>query len=299
MRTSLPPLNWLRTFEAAARLLSFTAAADELGLTQSAVSQQMRGLEHHLGRPLFHRLHRALALTEGGLALNPLVTEVLGRLESGTTGIFGERHRQILRVCAAASFSMLYLAPRLSAFRDLHPEIDFRLTSSIWPAAPVDPGIDLEIRFGDGQWQGACVERLTHDELFPVCSPRLLERVGQLHHVTDLARVTLLHTFGFRGDWALWLDEAGAGTQVNAVSGLEFDLAAVVLDLAERGMGVALGRSCYVIDSLKDGRLVAPFAERIPAGDDFYVLYSADRPLQESAHVFRDWLRTATASFRV
>ena len=140
MRTSLPPLNWLRTFEAAARLLNFTAAADELGLTQSAVSQQVRGLEHHLGRPLFHRLPRGLALTEGGVALNPLVAEVLGRLESGTTGIFGEGRRQVLRICATASFSMLWLAPRLESFRQLHPEIDFRLTSSIWPTAPAWSG---------------------------------------------------------------------------------------------------------------------------------------------------------------
>jgi LysR family glycine cleavage system transcriptional activator len=250
-------------------------------------------LEHHLGRPLFHRLPRGLALTGAGIALAPLITEVLGRLESGTASIFGERPRQSLRVCATASFSLLWLAPRLVEFRESYPLIDFRLTSSIWPTAQADPALDLEIRFGDGAWPGLCAERLTHDELFPVCSPVLVERVSGIDAPIDLTRTTLLHTFGFRGDWTQWLEQVEGGSSIDPIAGLEFDLAAVTLDLAERGLGVALGRTCYVRDRLRDGCLVAPFAQRIPAGDDFYLLYPKERILEGPALAFRDWLHEA------
>jgi LysR family glycine cleavage system transcriptional activator len=295
---SLPPLPWLRTFEAAARTMSFTAAAFELGVTQSAVSQQIRRLEESFGRPLFHRLPRGLRLTEAGEQLLPLLGDTFARLAAGTAEIFGEREVPQLLVRSTAGFSMLWMAPRLGHFRARNPEIEFRLTSSIWVAEYLDPSLDFEIRYGDGAWPGARVERLTADELFPVMSPKLTEGSARLAAPADLARATLLHCFGFSEGWPHWLAAAGVADKVDGARGLEFDLSLLALELAERGGGVALGRTSYVEDRLASGRLVAPFAERIKAGEDFYLIEPVGRKRTRAGAAFRDWLLDETSAAR-
>jgi LysR family glycine cleavage system transcriptional activator len=298
MAKKLPPLNWLRTFEAAAATMSFTAAARELGITQSAVSQQVRLLESHLGRPLFHRMPRGLRLTEAGDALLPLLGDAFSRIAEGTAEIFGDLARVRLMVRATTSFAALWLVPRLMHFRARHPDIEFRLTSSIWAADYPDPAVDLEIRYGTGRWSGLKADRITWDELFPVCSPGLTQGAQRLQKPEDLARCTLLHVFGFRDGWPEWLAKAGLGDKIDAASGLEFDLGLAALDLAERGVGVALGRTCYAAERIAAGRLVAPFDIRLPTDEAFYLVSAEGRPPTAASTAFRNWVLVEAATAR-
>lgn len=294
----LPPLGWLRAFEAAARHGSFVAAADELGVTPSAISQQVRSLEQHLGRLLFHRLPRGLRLAEGGQSYLPLLSNILERLAAGTEEIFGRRAGGRLVIRATVAFAALWLAPRLARFRAAHPGIELRLTSSIWSAEFPDPGIDLEIRFGTGDWPGLAAERLTWDHVFPVCSAALAAGPPRLAQPRELTRHTLLHTIGFREGWPQWLEAAGAGGRVDPHAGPEFDTAVMAIDLALRGAGVAMGRSCFVDHLLRSGRLVAPFRLRLATEEAFYLAAPAGQADTEAARAFRGWLRRETARQR-
>lgn len=296
MPRRLPPLSWLRAFESAARHVSFAAAAEELGVTPSAVSQQVRLLEQHLGRVLFHRLPRGLRLAEAGEAYLPLLSETFERLAAGTGEMFGDRNGDRLSVRATMAFSVFWLAPRLARFRAQYPEIELRITSSIWPAEFPDPGIDLEIRHGNGDWPGLEAERLTWDRVFPVCSPVLLDRAPGLAHPAELAQHTLLHTIGFREGWVQWFAAAGVAGRVDAHQGLEFDTAVMAVTLASEGAGVALGRTCFVDRLLTKGALIAPFTTSLDTTEAFYLVKPARRPETEVASAFRDWLRAETSA---
>lgn len=286
----LPPLNWLRTFESAARHLSFTAAAAELGVTQSAVSQQVRLLEQHLGRVLFHRLPRGLKLAEAGEALLPLLRDTFERLATGTAEIFGAPVNNRLMVRATTGFALLWLAPRLQRFHAAHPDIGLHVITSIWPAEYTDPSLDLEIRCGGGHWPGLEAERLSWDEVFPVCSPALGVGPRPLCDPADLASHVLLHVVGFQDGWTQWLARAGVADRVDASGGLTFDTAAMALELAAQGAGVALGRSCYVREAIETGRLIAPFKFAFATDEAFYLVAPKERPRSRAATAFRDWL---------
>jgi LysR family transcriptional regulator, glycine cleavage system transcriptional activator len=292
MPRPLPPLTWLRAFEAAARHRSFVAAADELGVTPSAISQQVRLLEQHLGRLLFHRLPRGIRLAEAGESYLPLVSEAFERLAIGTVEIFGQRKSHRVTVRTTVAFSVLWLAPRLARFRALHPGVELRITSSIWPAEFPDPGIDLEIRQGTGKWPGLEAERLTSDQVFPVCSPALAAGRPGLAEPADLAHHTLLHAIGFRDGWMQWLKAAGIADRVDPRRGLEFDTGVMTIELAIRGAGIALGRTCFVEDLLAGGRLVAPFSIATPTEEAFFVVVPTPRRETDVARAFREWLLT-------
>jgi LysR family glycine cleavage system transcriptional activator len=298
MSRALPPLTWLRAFEAAARHRSFVAAAVELGVTPSAVSQQVRLLEQHLGRLLFHRLPRGLKLAEAGESYLPLLSEAFERLSAGTVEIFGQHRTHRLTIRATVAFSVLWLAPRLPRFSALHPDIEFRVTSSIWPAEFPDSGIDLEIRQGTGDWPGLEAERLTRDHVFPICSPTLAAGPPGLAQPADLVRHTLLHAIGFREGWAQWLKSAGVANLVDARRGLEFDTGVMTMEMALRGAGVALGRTCFVAELLAGGRLVAPFSLSVPTDEAFFLVAPSRRRETDAARAFRQWLR-AEASIGV
>ena len=290
MASKLPPVNWLRAFEAAGRHMSFTEAARELGITQSAVSQQVRLLEQHLGRILFHRLPRGLRLADAGEALLPLVRETFGRLAEGTAEIFGRTAGDRLAVRATPAFAALWLAPRLPGFYAAYPEIELRIISSTWLADYSDPGIDLEIRYSTGNGLGPRAERLTWDEVFPVCSPGLCQGPRRLTAPADLAGHRLLHAIGFRDGWAHWLARAGVADRVDAARGQEFDTAILALDLAMQGAGVALGRTCFVAPLIAAGRLVAPFDIKLATEEAFYVVSPEGRSDNQAAELFRRWI---------
>lgn len=290
---NLPPPAWLRTFEAAARHMSFTDAAAELHVTQSAVSQHIRLLEDRLGHALFHRLPRGLRLTEAGKAYLPVVHDAFERLTLGTEEVFGRAGDTPLTVRATPGFIELWLGPRLQRLFARHPDLDLRVTSSIWNTDFVETGVDLEIRYGDGEWSGLDSERLTREQLFPVCTPALAEALAG--DPANLAEARLLHTDGFLNGWPEWLRHAGVDDRVDGGSGCHFDTAVLPTRLAADGLGVALGRSSLVADLLARGELVAPFATTLPTVEAFFAAWPSDAPLRPEAAALLDWLRGEAA----
>ncbi|SBT18455.1 Glycine cleavage system transcriptional activator [Marinomonas gallaica] len=284
---SLPPLNWLRTFEVAARSLNFTKAAQELHLTQGAVSQQIRLLEGHLGVALFTRLPRGLALTDEGMSYLPVVQDSISRLAAATNELFSQDQRTPVKIRGSLSFFVHWLAPRLTDFHALHSNIDIRYISSLWVKdSEVDD--DFEIRWGSGQWPGYVSQRLSWDRLFPVCCPDLLER-SPIHSTSDLSGHTLLHVLGYEEGWGYWLSMMNE-TRVDPSRGMQLDTLLASLRMAELGMGIALARSSMVEDMLSDGRLVAPLTEQVEASESFYLVQRSGKTLSVEAHIFLDWL---------
>ena len=284
------PLAQLAVFEAAARLVSFTAAGRELGVTQSAVSQQVRLLEERLGRRLFRRRAQGLELTDEGRALLPLVEDALGRLAGGLAELFGQpatrRREAPLAIRATIGFARYWLLPRLPRFLAAHPGVQLRLLSSLWPEPEPQPGLDLEIGYRRQAPEAGV--RLTRDRLFPVTAPALAAR---LKHPADLAGRRLIHVVGFHEGWPQWLQAAGlAELPPEGPPALEVDTATAALVLAEAGEGLVLARSSYVADLLAAGRLAAPFALTIASAEDFWLTWPPGRPLSPAAQAFRDWI---------
>ncbi|EJN20362.1 transcriptional regulator [Pseudomonas sp. GM79] len=284
---TLPPLNWLRAFEVSARCLNFTHAAEELFLTQGAVSQQIRQLENHLGVALFKRLPRGLGLTEEGQAYLPVVQDAITRLAVGTNEIFGQHKRRPIKVRGSLAFFVHWLAPKLVGFRQAHPQVDIRYISNIW-VKELDGEDDMEIRWGHGQWPGLVSQRLTWDTLFPVCSPALMAN-SPLTVPADVAHHPLLHVLGYEEGWGYWLNMVGADT-VDSSTGMQFDTLISTLRMAELGQGIALARSSMVDEMLQDGRLIEPFDQRIEASESFYLVRGSGADQHPDAVMFSTWL---------
>ncbi len=291
MKRWLPSLNGLRAFEAVARHQSFTRAAEELNVTQTAVSHQIRTLEERLGLKLFDRRGRALRLTEAAENYLPSVRSAFDELYDATERLIRRDGDATLTVSTLTSVAAKWLVPRLGGFQDLHPEISIRITTS---TASVDfdrDDVDVAIRYGRGDWPGLRVDRLIREDIFPVCSPKLLDGPHPLGQPEDLAFHTLLHVAGFREDWQVWLTAANVDG-VDPSSGLRFDLAVTALQAAIDGLGVALGRTALVEGDLATGRLVVPFDISLPIEAAYYLVAperTADRPKIET---FREWLIT-------
>jgi LysR family glycine cleavage system transcriptional activator len=200
MAYNLPPLSWLRAFEAAARLGNFTRAAEELLITPAAVSYQVRQLEQHLGYPLFDRVHREVVLTRLGQTYLPSVEKAFSDLSIATVSVFGERHRKPVRFRCLNSFGQLWMIPRLKAFQEAYPEIDLQMISASW-AEVLNPDLfDIDVRFGDGAWTDGAVEFLLNDPIVPVCHPDLALDPGQ-RDLDGLAGATRLDIMGVVDTW--------------------------------------------------------------------------------------------------
>jgi LysR family glycine cleavage system transcriptional activator len=289
----LPPLNWLRAFEAAARLMSFTQAGREIGVTQSAISQNVRLLEAHLGERLFDRLPHRLELTECGKAYLPAVQDGFRRIGSGTREVFGPVRRERVTLRATPGFAVAWLAPRLGDFYARAPEVNLRVVSTIWDIEFEAGAADLEVRYGDGNWSGMHCERLTRDRVFPVASPQVAARLAA--EPGALAGERLLHTIGFRVTWPRWLDAAGFAETVDGSAGDHFDTAVTALALAERGVGVALARTSLAAEQLARGTLVAPFATALDTDEAFFLVWPTNAALPPEAERLVGWLRAQAA----
>jgi LysR family glycine cleavage system transcriptional activator len=286
MVARLPSLNGLRAFEAAARHLSFTLAAQELNVTQTAISHQIRRLEEELGIRLFIRQNRSLALTPQAIEYLPGIRAAFQDLRSATDRLLRNDGDRVLTVSTLTSFAVKWLLPRLRSFQEEHPDIDVRITTSVELVDFRNDNVDAAIRFGRGQWPGLRADWLMAEHLFPVCSPALLKGKQALRRPEDLARVTLLHTSA-HDDWQLWLTAAGLSPQ------LTFDLAFMTVQAAIDGIGVAMGQTAYVADDIAKGRLVVPFDITLPADAGFYIVAPQGKATAPKINAFRDWL-TAT-----
>jgi len=294
MNARLPSLNGLRAFEATARHLSFTTAAAELNVTQTAISHQIRRLEEELGVRLFHRHTRALTLTREGMDYLPGVRSAFQDLRLATERLMRKDSARILTVSTLASFASKWLLPKLADFHKTHPGIDVRITSSTTLVDFARDDVDVAIRYGVGGWPDVRADWLMADELFPVCSPALLSGAHPLREPKDLAHHVLLHTMvGASEDWQLWLTAADLPLTLLDGPRLSFDLQLMTVQAAVDGLGVAIGRTTYVATDLATGRLVAPFKIKLPANAGFYLVSPADRPDPPKLKAFRDWLTTA------
>jgi LysR family glycine cleavage system transcriptional activator len=286
MTQRLPPLPWLRAFEAAARHLSFTHAAQELHVTQAAISKQVKLLEHYLRESLFERKARSLLLTRVGAAYLPKVQDAFDRLSAGTQEVFGNRRSEMLTVRAPIGFAVNWIATRLPAFLDAFPEVPVRIVSSVWSEDMDAEHYDLDIRYGLDNWPGFHADRLSWELLQPMCLPEVAARLSV---PDDLANERLLHVLGYLEGWATWLTAAGAKS-VNAGSGAHFDTSLMAFEVAASGGGVALGRTSMSIKELATGRLVHPFDLAIPIAESFYLISPERGTMHPDAAIFRDWL---------
>jgi LysR family glycine cleavage system transcriptional activator len=287
----LPPLNALRAFEAAARHLSITLAAEELHVTAGAVSRQIKSLEEALGFALFTRGHREITLTRQGSDYHRAVTRAFDALRDATRKATRTRRRKLLRIRAYTTFAMRWLIPRLSGFHSAHPDIEVLLKASLDPVDFRKEDIDGAVRLGDGRWPGAKTHRLVANVLAPVASPALLKAGPKLRKPADLARHTLLHSIARPDDWGTWLDAAGAGDVVDARAGMTYESSAMAYAAAVEGQGLAIAQLFLVAKDLEDGRLVMPFKKTVDMGDfTYYLLTPSHREESASMKTFRLWL---------
>lgn len=284
MPPDVPPLTWLRAFEAAARTLSFTHAATELHLTQAAVSKHVKALEHHLRQPLFLRRPRGLELTKSGAAYLPKVQDALQRLAIGTREVFGQRRTQALTVRCAVSFAVNWLMQRLPDYLDRHPGKTVRILSSVWNEPFDAEDIDLDIQYGTGNWPGCNSHRLTWETITPLCAPGCPLQVPD-----DLRHQRLLHVLGYHEGWGIWLNAAGV-SGVDAGSGLHLDTSLTAFELAAQGGGVALGRLSLAGHAIASGRLIAPFPLAVPIDEAFHLVEPAGGSRHPDAGNFTAWL---------
>ncbi len=294
--THLPSLAALRAFEAAARHLSFTKAAQDLAVTQAAISHQIRTMEDLLGVKMFRRFTRRLELTQQGTLLLPFVQMSLQQLKDGLSVLEQTRDDRSLTVSTTPSFSSKWLALRLSQFWEENPAVDLRLTHSISLVDFDRDKVDLAIRYGRGNWPGLISECALSVDRVPVCAPSLLSGDRPLNEPADLLRHTLLHMEN-RQEWIQWLRAAGV-EQRESCPGLVLDDSAILVELAVNGQGVALGNRALIADDLKKQRLVIPFPEIQKAEFAYHLVYPPKALERELVLAFRNWFMAAASQFQ-
>lgn len=284
----LPSLNALRAFEAAARHLSFTRSARELGVTQAAVSHQIRALESELGQPLFVRRTRALTLTDVGRDYLPALSRAFDGMDEATTAARSGPLRRRLRVSVIPSFAARWLLPRLHRFRSAHPKIDLEVSLSTELVPLARSGFDLGIRWGYGRYPGLAVWHVMDDEVFPVVSPKLLRDRHKLDPAHDLPRWGLLHD-DRHDHWIEWLERANV-SGVSVTEGLVFNDASLMLQAAVEGLGIALGRRSLVAEDLRAKRLVRVSSLALPTAESYWLAAPRARAEEPSVRAFRAWI---------
>ena len=292
LRNTLPPTNSLVVFEAAARHRNFTRAASELSVTQSAVSRQIQLLEDHLGTSLFLRRSRGLELTPEGERLHRAVAMGLEHIANVAADIRRHRTPGELTIATSVTFASYWLMARLASFRAAHPEIELRLVASSPVYDLTAAGIDLAIRYGEGEWPGVEAERLFDDEIWPVCSPRYMNDRKQILSPRDLLGETLLHLNKFDRNWVTWETFLAAFgvTEEPEQRGLIYDNYMVLIQSALRGEGIALCGRRLAEDFIAQGELVRPIKETLSSDRGFYLLRPKDQPMSHAAREFHNWL---------
>lgn len=292
----LPSLTALRSFEAVARTLSFTGAAAELGVTQAAVSRQVKALEASLSVTLVVRGKARNALTDAGEVLYGGLHRAFDSVEQAVARISGSGGREILNVSVAPYFSAYWLTPRLMSFFRRHPEIDLRLHHSYHPADFRREGIDIGINWGNGLWPGAKIELILPGDLTAVLSPALAAQAGKLTHPRQLLQLPLFYEFDL-GDWKSWFEACGIA--MPAVESLRLSDSHALRRMALDGHGVALFFAAMMEDDLESGRLTRPFTTQVNVGANYYLNYPAEMELPSKVRKFRRWILEQTAQHQL
>jgi LysR family transcriptional regulator of beta-lactamase len=289
MKLSHLPLNALRAFEASARHLSFTRAGLELGVTQAAVSHQVKGLEETLSVQLFRRLPRGLALTDEGQALLPTIAVAFEGIRATLDRFEDGRFREVITVGAVGTFATGWLLSRMSAFERAHPYVDLRLLTNNNRVDIAGEGLDFAIRFGDGLWHGTEATRLFAAPLTPLCAPHIAKK---LRRPADLKRQPLLRSYR-PDEWPLWFSEAGIACPT--ITGAVFDSSITMAEVAARGAGVALLPASMFGHELREGRLARPFGIEIILGAYWLTSLRSKRP-SPAMLAFKAWLLDSVAA---
>ncbi|KLN61675.1 LysR family transcriptional regulator [Kiloniella spongiae] len=278
---NLPPLNWLRAFEASARHLSFTGAARELNMTQSAVSQQIKSLEQSLGLPLFVRQPRVLLLTEAGENYLPIIQDAFERLQSGTLSLTGGDRGQRLTLQCNMSFSVFWLTPRLSRLFDRYPWLTLNVVPELWTNS-TEPSASLLIRFGRDVARETDAKLLSQGHFYPVCAPTIAEGV-------DWHKDRLFDCSGITCSWNAWLGDQKTslpeGKSINLASTYSISINAAV-----HGAGLAMGHDVLVQDLMAQGCLVKPFDHEVPMQEAYYLMQPARHSQTPASRAFIEWL---------
>ncbi|MHA1553919.1 MAG: transcriptional regulator GcvA [Alphaproteobacteria bacterium] len=294
MARRLPSLNALKVFEAAARSESFSRAAEELNVTPGAVSHQVKALETDLGVKLFNRQPQRLLITETGRDYLLVVRDALDRIAAGTEALVQRQSSGVLNVTTSPNFASKWLVHRLGRFAESFPDIDLRVGATLHHVDFAREDIDIAIRHGTGDWPGMDVTRLLGEELFAVCSPRLVRGRDGLHEPADLAGQTLLH-LNHRQDWQKWLDAAGV-LQADLSRGPVLNQAAMVIDAAVDGQGVALARTGLAAWDLINGRLVRPFTLALSVPYAYWIVAPQATANLPKLATFKAWLLAEAAA---
>ncbi|RDD63755.1 transcriptional regulator GcvA [Ferruginivarius sediminum] len=293
MSRRLPPLNALRAFEAAARHLSFTKAAEELFVTQAAVSHQVKALEAQLGLALFRRKNRAILLTDAGQAYLPVVRDAFDNIAEATERLQAGEDDGPLRITTLQSFAAKWLLPRLSRFRAVHPDIDVLLATSEEAVDLHKGDMDAAIRFTELRETDLEMVHLMNETMFPVCSPALRDGTPPLETPVDLRHHTLLqdrcHDSPADPGWRVWMEAAGL-RGIDPHRGPGYSDSSLVLQAAVAGQGVALGRRSLAIDDLGAGHLVSPFGPVLRTGYSYWFVCTPAKARDPRVRAFREWL---------
>lgn len=288
MRRTLPPLNPLRIFEAAARHVHFTRAADELGITQAAVSRQISVLETWLGVKLFERRHSELRLTGAGIQYQESLRQAFDLIGDSTAKILGGSVQSKIVLRSYATFALLWLLPRLPRFRARHPEVQIDLLTSVAAIEFQREQADLIITHGVAKPEGVIAQRLFGDLLAPVCSPALLPGGRPLEDPADLKRFTLLQSRYRATDWQEWLAHVGA--DFSAEQGLIFGSSTLTYQAAKEGIGIAMGQLRLLESELAAGSLVIALDRRLERASGYFLLHSKRGEQDERVTSLREWI---------
>ena len=293
MARQLPPLNALRAFEASARSESFTRAAEELHVTQGAVSHQVKRLEATLGIKLFNRERQRLVITDAGREYLNVVRDALDRIAAGTERVLKRQNSGVLTVSTSPDFAAKWLVYRLGRFAEAHPGIDLRISATMHHIDFVREEFDVAIRHGDGNWPGLDAVRLCTEQLFPVCNPKLMSGRNRITKPSDLLKSPLLHLDDNK-NWSQWFDAAGVATP-ELPHGLMLNRASMLIDAAVNGQGVALARTALAAWDLINGRLVRPFDLSLKLSKTYWIVCPKAVAMKSKIVTFRDWLLAEAA----
>ena len=290
----MPSFASLAAFDAAARHLSFTRAAEELSLTQGAVSRQIAQLEAMLGVPLFERVRQRVVLTPAGASYAAQVREALARIAAATLNVMTTRGAGgVLALAILPTFGTRWLIPRLPDFFRRHPEVTINFTTRIRPFDFPSEGLDAAIHFGEQTWPGATLHRLMGETIIPVASPGMVERHG-IRVPADLLGLPLLHQVTRPRAWAEWLKAQGLDPE-KAQPGPVFEQFAMIAQAAQAGLGVAIVPRFLVEDELASGRLVVPFDRPVESRQAYWLVYPTEKQDLPAVAAFRAWLLAACA----
>ncbi|MER8421064.1 LysR substrate-binding domain-containing protein [Mesorhizobium sp. M1329] len=287
MRKKLPTASWLCAFEATARHCSMTRAADELNISHSAVSQQIKSLEQYLGANLFSRTPKGIVLSESGRYYMPLVAEAITLLHRGTMTFLASGRRIKLNVAANFSFALLWLIPKLKGFRQTHPNVDVSISSMLWPHEFDGSDAQIKIRYGRGRWSDGAYHKLTDDRLFPVCAPGVAQSIGKIE---DLFSQTLIDVTGTPSTWDTWLAAMGLADAPPAVGQVQVNNFSSSMELAKRGHGIALGHETVAHEALASGCLVIPLRSDVISREQYYASVNPNDGSKRIVMEFMTWM---------